>query len=181
MTEPTYTPIDSSVSTDQILKVSQQLRRQNEGAGMRVGNRSEFTLIAPVVQPNGADLFRERAVKAQAEAAYWEGQLGTVHDLRVVLINNDTQFLFGATYSDEFKPYVADVAKFATPWIDYMFVGVAEGFPGMAAPEALDYLVKHQVEAQVWYASNADATPRDITRSLHVTGAVNTLLDSVQD
>ena len=44
------------------------------------------------------------------------------------LINNDTQILFAATYSDEFKPYVLDVIKFATPWIDYMFTGVGEGY-----------------------------------------------------
>lgn len=179
--DESYTPIDSSVPIADILKVSQTARRQDEGAGLRVGNRSEFTLVADVVQPDGASRFRERASKAQAEAAYWEGRLGTVHDLRIVLINDDKQFLFAATYSDDFKPYVADVAKFATPWIDYMFMGVAEGFPGMASPDALEYLAAHQVEAQVWYGSpNPDATPRDITRSLQVSGAVDALLDAVQ-
>jgi len=180
MSDVTYTPIDSSVPVEDILKVSQPSRRQKDGAGMRVGNRSEFTLVADVVQPDGADRFRERVAKAQAEAGYWEGRLGTVHDLRIGLINDDKQFLFAATYSDEFKPYVADVAKFATPWIDYMFVGVADGFPGMSSPDALEYLAAHQVEALVWFASNADATPRDITRSLHVSSAVNTFLDAVQ-
>lgn len=179
--DETYAPIDPSVPVQDILKASQPARRQDEGAGLRVGNRSEFTLVANVIQPDGAERFRERASKAQTEAGYWEGRLGTVHDLRIILINDDKQFLFAATYSDEFKPYVADVAKFATPWIDYMFMGVAEGFPGMSSPDALEYLAAHQVEAQVWYGSlNPEASPRDIARSLQVANAVDGLLDAVQ-
>ena len=136
MTE-SYSPIDASTSVEKILQVSQQARQQDEGVGLRVGNRAEFTFVVPVV-PGGADLFRSRLSKSQTEAAYWEGEVGTVHDLRIVLINNDTQVLFAATYSDDFKPYVADVIKFATPWIDYMFTGVAEGYPGLASPAPAD-------------------------------------------
>lgn len=175
-----YSPIDASTSAEQILQVSQPGRPQDEGIGLRVGNRSEFTLVAPLVH-GGADVFHSRVAKAQTEAAYWEGEVGTVHDLRIVLINNDTQVLFSATYSDEFKPYVADVIKFATPWIDYMFTGVAEGYPGLASPEAIPWILKYTLQASVWYASNPDATPREITKSLQVTTAFNNLLDAAQD
>ena len=114
------------------------------------------------------------------EAGYWEGQLGTVHDVRICLINDDKQLLFAATYSDEFKPYVADVIKFATPWIDYMFTGVGEGWPGLTSPDAIPYLLKYTVQSDVWYASNADATVRDVARGQNVLKAFGELLDAAQ-
>ncbi|WP_395024491.1 hypothetical protein [Comamonas odontotermitis] len=174
-----YTPISSSVSADEIEKVHQPVRVQTDGVGLRVGNIAEFTLVAPV-RPGGAEIFYERAVKAQIEAAYWEGKLGTVYNLRVCLINNDTQILFAAAYSDEFKPYVVDVIKFATPWIDHMFMDVADGYPGLASPDALPYIEKYQVQASVWYASNDESTVRDVTRATKVSRIFGQLLDAAQ-
>ncbi|MFI6502051.1 hypothetical protein [Nonomuraea typhae] len=174
-----YVPISAEVSAEEIAKWTQPCRRQTDGMGLRVGNKAEFTLVAPL-KPGGGAIFRERVKKAQVEAAYWEGRLGTVHDLRVALINDDTQILFAASYSDEFKPYVVDVIKFATPWIDYMFTDVAEGYPGLQAPGALDYIARHQVEASVWYASNEQATVRDIARGQKALTSLNDLLDTIQ-
>ncbi|MBV9322373.1 MAG: hypothetical protein JO352_01150 [Chloroflexi bacterium] len=165
--------------SDEITSTRQTVRQQTDGVGLRVGSKAEFTLIAPV-KPGGAELFRQRAVKGQMEAPYWEGKLGTVHDLRICLINNDTQILFAATYSDEFKPYVADVIKFAAPWIDYMFTDVGEGYPGLTSPEALAYLQKYTVQATLWYASNEDATVRDVARGQKVLQAFGELLDAAQ-
>lgn len=179
MTDDTYSPISPAVSADQIAQSRQTVRVQTDGAGLRTGTKAEFTLIAPV-RPGGAEIFQQRVSKAQIEAGYWEGKLGTVHDLRVCLINNGTQILFAATYSDEFKPYVIDVIKFATPWIDYMFADVADGYPGLATPQALAYIEKYQVQADVWFASNEAATVRDIARGQRVLKIFNELLDAAQ-
>ena len=178
----TYQPISPDVPAEEIAKWTRESRRQTEGLGLRVGNRSEFTLVAPVIPGTGASLFRQRIEQAQIEAAYWEGKLGTVHDLRVALILNDAYILFAATYSDEFKPYVLDVIKFATPWIDYMFTGVAVDYPGLAADEAIAYITKYQIEAGVWYGSpNPDASPRDISKALRISDAFGGLLDAAQE
>lgn len=177
----TYEPISPDVTAEEIAKWGVECGRQTDGAGLRVGNRAEFTLVAPVIQPDGPSIFRERAKKAQIEAPYWEGRLGTVHDLRVCLIDDDRQVLFAATYSDEFKPYVLDVIRFATPWIDHMFAGVAVDYPGLASDGAVAYIAKYQVEALVWYGSpNPDASPRDITKSLRTARAFDQLLDAAQ-
>lgn len=178
MAEETYTPISASTPVSEILSSVQDCQRQTDGTGMRIGKKAEFTLIAPLTA-NGAALFRERSAKIQAEAAYWEGRLGTVHDLRVALIG-ETHILFAATYSDDFKPYVLDVIRFAAPWIDHMFVGVADGFPGLESPDAIDYIAKYQIEADVWYASNPDLTVRDITKAANVLKIFNDLLDAAQ-
>ena len=179
MTEDVYSPISSTVSADEITQSQQSVRVQTDGVGLRTGAKAEFTLIAPV-KPGGAEIFKQRRVKAQIEAGYWESKVGTVHDLRVCLINNDTQILFAATYSDEFKPYVIDVIKFATPWIDHMFTDVADGYPGLAAPGAVAYIEKYQVQAAVWFASNEAATVRDIARGQRVLKIFNELLDAAQ-
>ena len=179
MTDDDYVPISSSVSAGDIEQSRQGVRTQTDGLGLRVGTKAEFTLIAPV-KPGGAEIFRQRAIKAQIEAGYWEGKLGTVHDLRVCLINDGTQIVFAATYSDEFKPYLIDVIKFASPWIDHMFKDVAEGYPGLSAPEAVAYIEKYQVQADVWFASNEAATVRDVARGQRVLAIFNDLLDAVQ-
>jgi hypothetical protein len=179
MLDPNYIPISKDVTRDQIEKFYQPVRSQTDGVGLRVGNKSEFTLVAPV-KPGAAALFREHAEKARVEAGYYEGLVATVHDLRVALINNDTQILFCATYSDEFKPYVLDVIKFATPWIDHMFMDIADGYPGLADPSAVDYILKHQVEASVWYGSHEQASVRDLGRGQKVLGLFDELLDAMQ-
>jgi hypothetical protein len=177
MADPNTT-IDPSVDPSEIAKWKQEPFRQLEGTGLRIGKKAEFTLIAPLTK-DGAKIFKERLPKLQAEAAYWEGKLGTVHDLRVALIG-DTHVLFAATYSDDFKPYVMDVIHFATPWIDHMFVGVAEGFPGLGSPDAVAFIEKYQIEAKLWYASNPDLTVREITRAGKVFKTFNELLDAAQ-
>lgn len=179
MTDDTYCPISPAVPADQIAQFRQNVRVQTDGVGLRVGAKAEFTFVAPV-KPGGAEIFRQRVAKAQIEAGYWEGKVGTVHDLRICLINNDTQILFAATYSDEFKPYVVDVIKFATPWIDHMFMDVAEGYLGLASPDAVAYIEKYQVQAALWYASNETATVRDVARGQRVLKIFNELLDAAQ-
>ena len=65
--------------------------------GKRIGRKGEITGIGPVA-PGGAKLFRERLPQIQAEAGYWETRVGTVHDFRVTLIDNDTRILFTIVY-----------------------------------------------------------------------------------
>ena len=178
MANDAYTPISADVSAHEIARWKQDAVRQADGVGLRVGKKAEFTLIAPLTA-DGANIFLERLPKLQAEAAYWEGKLGTVHDLRVALIGK-THILFAATYSDDFKPYVLDVIRFATPWIDHMFVGIAEGFPGLGSPDAIEYISRYQVEANLWYASNSELTVREIARGNKVFAIFNDLLDAAQ-
>jgi len=114
---------------------------------------------------------------SQAQAGYYEGQLGTVHDLRIVLFDNDTRMLFAATYDSDFRPYVADVIAKAAPWLDEMFLDVLEGYAGANDPGFIEWVATYQIEADVWYASNPDLTARDIAKSGKMMKAFETLLD----
>jgi hypothetical protein len=173
-----YEPISAAVTAEEIGNWTREYRRQTDGMGLRVDNRAEFTVIVPVVQPDGPAIFRTRMKKAQIEADYWAGRLGTVHDLRICLINDDTHLLFAATYSDEFKPYVLDMILLAKPWIDHILSGVAEDYPGLESQDAtLAYISKYQVESALWYGSpNPDLSPWDIAEGVRVAQSFDQLV-----
>lgn len=173
-----YVPISSEIGADDISQFRRTACRQTGEAGGCIGKKAEFTLIAPLTK-DGARIFLERLPKLQTEAGYWESRLGPVHDLRVALID-DAYILFAATYGADSKPDVLEAIRFAAPWIDHMFVDIADGFPGLGSPYALDYINAHQVEADLWYASDPDATGRAIARSDKMFASFNDLLDAAQ-
>ena len=106
--------------------MAQKVTRQPDGPGKRIGKRGELTGIGNVT-PDGARIFRERLPQFQAEAAYWENRIGTVHDFRVFLFDNDTRILFTIVFDGDFKPYVNDLVQEVTPWLDQIFGGVLGG------------------------------------------------------
>jgi hypothetical protein len=99
-------------------KLSQNITHQPDGLGKRIGKKGELSAIGKVA-PGGAKLFRERLPQIQAEAGYWEGRVGTVHDFRVTLIDNDTRILFTIVFDGDLKPYIADILREASPWLDH--------------------------------------------------------------
>ena len=106
---------------------------QPDGPGLRVGKRGEISGICKFT-PDGARLFRERLPQFQAEAAYWEDRVGTVHDFRMFAFDNDTRFIFTIVYDGDFKPYIVDLINAGAPWFNALFLGVWEGFKGAHDP-----------------------------------------------
>src|SRR5262245_12725721 len=106
--------MDAKVIENERTAKAQRVTRQADGPGKRIGKKGEISGIGKVA-PGGAKLFRERLPQIQAEAAYWETRVGTVHDFRVTLIDNDTRILFTIVYDGDFKPYVAGILREAAP------------------------------------------------------------------
>lgn len=156
---------------------SQHATRQPDGPGMRIGKKGEITGIGKVA-PGGAKLFRERLPQIQAEAGYWEGRVGTLHDFRVALFNNDTQILFTIVYDGDFKPYIEDVLREAGPWLDQIFLGVWDGFKGTKDRKSVGEILNTAFEANVFFVSNPDVTVRDVAKMQRLSGAVGELLDA---
>ncbi len=160
-----------------IQEYQQSVGKEPDGPGKRIGKVGEFTFIAPL-KSGGAEKFRHDLATSQAHAAYYEGLLGTVHDLRIVLFDNDTRLLFAATYDGDFLPYVADVIAKAAPWLDEMFLDVLEGYLGANDPHFTEFVAKYQIEADLWFASNPDMTAKDIAKGEKMMNAFETLLDA---
>ena len=65
-------------------------------AGMRDGQVSELTVIAPLKEGGGARL---RTVFAGAGGRFAAtDKVGSVHDMRFVFLDNDTKLLFASTF-----------------------------------------------------------------------------------
>ena len=155
----------------------QKMTRQPDGLGKRIGKKGEISGIGKVA-PGGAKLFRERLPQIQAEAGYWEGRVGTVHDFRVTLIDNDTRILFTIVYDGDFKPYIEDILREAGPWLDQIFLGVWDGFRGSKDRKSVEELLGFAFECDLFYVANPDATARDVTKMQRLSKAVGEMLDA---
>jgi hypothetical protein len=157
--------------------LTQEVRRQPDGPGKRIGRRGEITLLAKLT-PNGASLFRERVAQFQAEAGYWEKRVGTVHDFRLALFDNDARIIATVTYDGDFKPYLADIAEQAGEWLDFMFLDVIDGYKGIHDLGVGDLIRSMIVEADFFYVSNPELSVRDIAKMARISRAVSDLLDA---
>src|SRR5262245_36480803 len=76
--------------------------------GIRQGNVSEFTLLLKL-KPGGAD--RLRALLGVLGGNFQGADaVGTVHNMRFVLLDDDTKLLFATAFDGDWDTYIADFA-----------------------------------------------------------------------
>jgi hypothetical protein len=145
--------------------------------GSRLGKVSELTIIVPFA-PGGADRLRAflRLFGGNLAGA---DDVGTVHDMRFVFLDNDTRMLFATAYDGDWDAYIDD---FATKIPDFLDIidSAWEGWPGIRSPEAKDYLAKYQITAEGWYIAN-DLTVAEMRRLRRLGEAVDEFLDKIGD
>jgi hypothetical protein len=146
-------------------------------AGARLGKVSELTILIPLA-PGGAERTRAflKLLNGNLVAA---DEVGTVHDMRFVFLENDTKLLFATAYDGDWDSYIDD---FATKIPDYLDIidSAWEGWPGIRSPEAKNYLESHQVTAEGWFVAN-DLTVAETRRLRQIGEAVDEFLDKVGD
>src|SRR5215510_3274982 len=94
--------------------------------GLKSGRSNEFTLILPL-KPGGAERLRKKmddTYKAQVQSD--TDRIGTLHDMRFVIFDNDTRLLFASTFDGDWDAYINDFATIAPNQIDLQF-GEVEG------------------------------------------------------
>jgi hypothetical protein len=144
-------------------------------AGARLGKVSELTIVVPFA-PGGAERLRAflRLFGGNLAGA---DDVGTVHDMRFVFLDNDTRMLFATAYDGEWDAYIDDFASKIPDFLD-IIDSAWEGWPGIRSPEAKDYLAAHQVTAEGWYVAN-DLTVAETRRLERIGQAVDEFLDKV--
>jgi hypothetical protein len=146
--------------------------------GIRLGKVSELTIIVPLA-PGGAERTRAflRLLGGNLAGA---DDVGTVHDMRFVFLDNDTKMLFATAYDGDWDTYIDD---FVTKIPDYLDIidSAWKGWPGIRSPHAKDYLAEHQVTAEGWYVGNPDLTVVETRRLKRIGQAVEEFLDKVAD
>ena len=169
--------MDAKVIENECTAMAQKITRQPDGTGKRIGRKGEISGIGKVA-PGGAKLFRERLPQIQAEAAYWEQRIGTPHDFRVTLIDNDTRILFTIVFDGDFKPYVEDILREAHPVARPNLSCVWDGFRGTKDRKSVEEVFAQVFEADFFYVANPDVTVKDVVKMQRLSKAVNELLDA---
>jgi hypothetical protein len=148
----------------------------NGRVGIRQGKVSEFTLIFNL-KPGGATRLR---TLLGVLGGNFQGAdaVGTVHDMRFVLFDNDTKLLFATAYDGEWDPYIGDFSTKIPDPLDVLFCD-CEGYPGMHSPQVGEYLANHQIQADGWYVANPNLTVAETRRLEKIGKAVDELLDKV--
>lgn len=159
------------------LAMAQKVEKQPDGPGLRIGKKGEISGIAKVL-PGGAEVFRSRLAQNQGEAAYWEQRIGTVHDFKIFLFDNDTRLLFSIVYDGGFGPYLVDIFREATPWLDHLFLGVIDGYKGGSDPGLLEFLGPLLVQAEFFHTHKPELSCHDIEKNERIAKAVDALLDA---
>jgi hypothetical protein len=144
--------------------------------GARLGQRSELTMLVPLV-PGGAKRLRAFLKVLDGNLSGGADKVGTLHDMRFVFID-DTRMLFATSFDGDWDVYIDD---FVTKIPDFLDVidSAWEGWPGIRSPQAKDYLVKHQITADGWYVAHPDLTVAEITRLKRIGKAVDEFLDKI--
>jgi hypothetical protein len=138
------------------------------------GKQGEFTLLAPF-KPGGAEKAREIARIADEGAA--PGKIGTLHNVRIAILDNDSRMLFASVYDGTWDQYIDDFAAGMMPFLDELWFTL-EGYPGLQSPDVKDYLVKYQIPVGFFWTAYPDTTVDRIQRGERVLAGVEQVLDA---
>ena len=147
--------------------------------GLKAGRSNEFTLIMNL-KPGGAERLRKKLAsnsKFGNQNQVYADRIGTLHDLRFVIFDNDTRLLFATTFDDDWDAYINDFATLIPDLIDHVFEEV-EDYPGIKSPDIKDYIAKYQVTSTYFYSAYPDASVRDIRRAMKIESGLDVLLDA---
>lgn len=144
--------------------------------GAKSGQSNEFTLIT-AIKPGGAERLRKLlSTGFTGDRQKNTDRIGTVHDLRFVIFDNDTRVLFASTYDGDWDSYMDDFATIIPDELDLLFREFAS-YPGARDPNFKEWLVKSQVPAVGFYSAYPDASVRDLWKALKTKKALDALLD----
>ena len=144
--------------------------------GATLGQAQELTIMAKL-KPGAAERLRKLFAEGfTGDRQHITDRMGTVHDLRFVVFDNDTRMMFCSTFDGDWDVYIDDFATKVPEEIDLLFHEV-EDWPGIHDPRVKDFIVKAQVTALAFYSAYPDATVRDIWKALKAKKALNELLD----
>jgi hypothetical protein len=144
--------------------------------GTKKGVWNEFTVIMPL-KPGGAERMRARFGGFTDDRARNTDRIGTVHDLRFVIFDDDTRCIFASTFDGDWETYIDDFATIIPDEIDLLFQEVVD-YPGVRSATIKDFIARHQVSAMAFYGAYTDASVRDVWKALKVKKALDDMLDA---
>jgi len=142
---------------------------------LRFGQISELTVIVPLkAGADGAPKLRAMLAGGTFTGA---DAVGTVHDMRFVILDNDTKLLFCTAYDGDWDSYITDFATKIPDAMDGLF-SVVEGWPGIRSATVKDFIAKNQIAATGWYVAYPKETVASIRAAVKVRDALNVLFSA---
>ncbi|MFI6689799.1 hypothetical protein [Streptomyces sp. NPDC050485] len=144
---------------------------------MSRGPTNEFTLIFKIKPGQGQQL---REVLSQSDLereAQIQARIGTLHDARWALFDDDTRLLFASYFDGDGDVCIDDFAAL----IPDVFDGIlqyAEDHPGIRDSKIKDFVMAHQHAASGYSQAIPGATVKELKKSLRVNRAFQELLDA---
>jgi hypothetical protein len=152
--------------------------------GLRVGPTSEFSLFFQVL-PGQADVLRQSLRELQDTPGYRPGEygmaIGTIHEARFVLFDDDTRLAFITSFDGPWDAYMDDFLD-SGPTLalfDLIFRHV-EGYDGLPDMAALHGFVLGAQQTSAAYARNYGGTVKEIRKAQRVHAAFQQVLDDPQ-
>ena len=147
--------------------------------GLSAGPTSEFSLVFHV-KPGHADAVREALTALQNSPGYRPGDynlpIGTIHEARFVLFDDDTRLLFATSFDGPWDAYMVDFASKPLSLFDAVFRHV-EGYEGLPDLTALQELILSAQVTAAAYARNYGGTVKEIQKAERVNAAFQQVLD----
>lgn len=144
-----------------------------------MGSVSEFSLFFRVKLGSESDL--RTAVEAlQSSPGYrpgdYEMPIGSIHEARFVLFDDDTRLLFATSFDGSWDAYMEDFASKPLQLFDSIFRHI-EGYAGLPDLAAVkEFILSAQVTAG-GYARNYGGTVKEIRKAQRVNAAFQKVLD----
>jgi voltage-gated potassium channel len=149
-----------------------------ERPGLTDGVCGEFTVFVKI-KPGHADALRETLKQGQAaDTRQAQRQIGTLHDARSLIFDDDTRFMFASVFDGSWDTYIDDFATTVIGEIFDRLFSHTEGFPGIKDPNVKEWFVAHQVPAIHFKSSYPDLTTQQIWKDQEVNKAFQEVLDS---
>jgi hypothetical protein len=154
---------------------------QPKRPGATDGVCGEFTVFAQI-KPGHAPALREllagiaKSVETGSRVAMRE--IGTLHDARHVILDDDTRYMFASVFDGSWDTYIDDFAATSIGENFDKIFAHTEGFPGMSDPTVKDWFVAHQAPALAFASSYPDLTVQQIWKDQRVNEAFQEVLDT---
>ncbi|HUR02272.1 MAG TPA: hypothetical protein VM347_07025 [Nonomuraea sp.] len=145
--------------------------------GLKSGRTNEFTLffnVKPGHGPQIRDIFQQPGFEEKRKEI--SARIGTLHDARWVLFDDDTRLLFATNFDGDWDAYIDDFAA-QIPDIFDTILQHTEDYPGINDPNIKDAIVAHQETACSYSRTIPDATVKDLQKAVRVQEAFQHLLD----
>jgi hypothetical protein len=169
-----------------------QTNPKNPAASPRKGRKSGvvnelsvFLKVKPGHEKQIREVFTGDDADADepAKATKLLNSVGTVHEARTVLFDNDTRLLIATSFDGDWDVYIDDFARTLVLQDWERFLIHCDGYPDAAGLASLslyqkkEFLTAHQVTAARYDRAYPDVTSKEIVKALRVQAVFQQLLD----